>query len=121
METLTNTPDLQAVRHTGLKVLLAVFRKPGRLDAGSGWVVRVDQPCLALLRESLSIRVEIGDIGGMAWCVEKLAGIAHQRGDSGGGNRFTSQPGTSQPADDQWATASAPAGGFGGAQEEPPF
>ena len=43
---------------------------------------------VALLRESLSIRVQIGDIGGMAWCVEKLAGIAQQRGDSGGAARL---------------------------------
>lgn len=51
VQTLANTPDLQAVRHPSLKVLLAVFRRPGLLDGRPGWTVRVDQPCLTLLRE----------------------------------------------------------------------
>jgi len=35
-----------------------------------------------LLAESLSIRLETGDQGGMAWCLEKLAEAAHLQGRS---------------------------------------
>ena len=33
----------------------------------------------AILAESLTLRRDIGDRGGMAWCLEKLAEIAHLR------------------------------------------
>ena len=36
---------------------------------------------MQILLESLAIRKEIGDRGGMAWCLEKIAEIAHLRED----------------------------------------
>lgn len=51
VETLSNTPELQAVRHNTLKILEAVFRRPGTVSGGVGWNLSVDVPCLVLLRE----------------------------------------------------------------------
>ena len=52
VEVLSNTPALQAVRHNGLKLLEAAFRKPVTLDGGPGWELSVDEPCLLLCRET---------------------------------------------------------------------
>lgn len=51
LETLSNTPDLQAVRHNGLKILQAVFHRAGRLTSAPGWNLAVDQPCLVMVRD----------------------------------------------------------------------
>jgi chondroitin AC lyase len=48
---LSNTPALQSVRHTGIKLCGAAFYEPGRLAGDPGWNILVDQPCLLLLRE----------------------------------------------------------------------
>jgi len=48
---VSNTPALQAVFHSGARVLQAAFYRPGVVDAGRGWVVSVDRPCLLLMRE----------------------------------------------------------------------
>ena len=55
------------------------------------WVARRGRRCFrailsvrtALLGESLLMRKDIGDPGGMAWCLEKLAEIAHLQADNG--------------------------------------
>ncbi len=45
IDILANTPELQAVYHRGLDILMAAFFKPGKLGNLS-----VDQPCLLLFR-----------------------------------------------------------------------
>ncbi|MBV9866972.1 MAG: polysaccharide lyase 8 family protein [Abitibacteriaceae bacterium] len=52
IEVLSNTPTLQAVRHNGLKLLEVAFWQTGKLEAGRGWTVSVDKPCLVLLHET---------------------------------------------------------------------
>ncbi len=62
IEILSNTPLLQAVRHRGSNGVQAVFHQAGTLSAGRGWTVRVDQPCLVLLREVAGgIQVAVSD------------------------------------------------------------
>ncbi len=62
VEVLSNTTALQAVRHNGLKLLAAAFRQPGKLAAGSGWALSVDQPCLLLLQElSDGVRLSVSN------------------------------------------------------------
>ncbi len=51
LQTLSNTPDLQAVWHNKLKILEAVFRRAGHVEGGEGWNIQVDQPCLLMVRE----------------------------------------------------------------------
>ena len=52
VQVLSNTPALQAVRHTGLRLIEAAFRQPGKLAITAGWTLSVDQPCLLLLKET---------------------------------------------------------------------
>jgi len=53
IEILSNTPDLQAVRHKTLKITMAAFPKPGRLPAaGDSPAIEVDQPCLLMLHDN---------------------------------------------------------------------
>lgn len=51
VEIVSNTPDLQAVRHRGLGLTQVVFWKPGRAAPAGGAAVAADQPCIALMRE----------------------------------------------------------------------
>jgi chondroitin AC lyase len=55
---VSNTPALQAVFNRDARVLEAAFYRPGLVDAGRGWTVAVDKPCLLLMRE-IKGRVEI--------------------------------------------------------------
>lgn len=48
---VSNTPALQAVFNHNVRVLEAAFYRPGVADAGRGWTVAVDRPCLLLMRE----------------------------------------------------------------------
>lgn len=48
---LSNTPDLQAVQHTGLKIMGVVFIKPGQITF-EGTTLQVDQPCLLLSQQT---------------------------------------------------------------------
>jgi chondroitin AC lyase len=52
VKVVSNTPELQAVQHEDLKLLAAAFRQPGKLAAGRGWTISVDQPCLTLLQDT---------------------------------------------------------------------
>jgi len=47
---LSNSPELQAVRHHALKLTYAVFWNAGRLESGK-LTLAVDQPCVLMLRE----------------------------------------------------------------------
>ncbi len=47
---LSNTPELQAVKHDDLKFVSAAFYEPGALHIDSNRVIRVNQPCLLLTR-----------------------------------------------------------------------
>lgn len=51
VEILSNTPILQAVRNNGLKLLEVAFWQAGKLEAGAGWNITADKPCLLLMRE----------------------------------------------------------------------
>lgn len=51
VELLSNTAQLQAVRHNDLRALGAAFYQPGTLNGGPGWTISVDKPCLLFLRE----------------------------------------------------------------------
>lgn len=50
VDILSNTPELQAVRHRALKLTYAVFWSAGRLES-TKLSIAVDQPCLLMLRE----------------------------------------------------------------------
>ncbi|KQM69428.1 hypothetical protein ASE74_05375 [Pedobacter sp. Leaf216] len=49
IEILKNTDEIQAVKHTGLNMLQAVFYKPGTLNA-DGLSLRVDQACTVYIK-----------------------------------------------------------------------
>ncbi len=51
VEVVSNTPDLQAVRHRGLKMIQAAYYKAGVLRVGNGLVIGVNKPCLLLVRQ----------------------------------------------------------------------
>ncbi len=60
VEVISNTPDLQAVRHKGLKVIQAAYYKAGVLRIKNGLVITVNKPCLLLIhqkKEGLQIAV----------------------------------------------------------------
>ncbi|MHC4915914.1 MAG: polysaccharide lyase 8 family protein [Planctomycetota bacterium] len=57
VEVLSNRPDLQAVLHTGLGIVGAVFAKPGTVKAGDGLSITADKPCLLLVRTRPRLRV----------------------------------------------------------------
>ncbi len=60
VEVISNTPDLQAVRHKGLKIIQAAFYKAGVLRIKNGLVITVNKPCLLLVhqkKEGLQIAV----------------------------------------------------------------
>lgn len=50
IQILENTAEIQAVKHTGLDMLQAVFYKPGTLSSG-GLSVRVDQACTVYIKD----------------------------------------------------------------------
>ncbi len=50
IEVVSNTPELQAVRHRGLGITQIAFYRPGRLTAGA-MSVASDKPCLLMVRE----------------------------------------------------------------------
>jgi chondroitin AC lyase len=50
LRVVANTAALQAVFHGKAGVLEAAFYRPGVVDAGRGWTVSVDRPCLLLMR-----------------------------------------------------------------------
>ncbi|PHN04494.1 polysaccharide lyase family 8 super-sandwich domain-containing protein [Flavilitoribacter nigricans] len=50
VEILSNTPDLQAVRHQGLQLIQAVFYKSGTLSLGDKLQVRMDGPGMIMLQ-----------------------------------------------------------------------
>lgn len=50
IQVLKNTDELQAVKHTGLDMLQAVFYKAGTL-AANGLSLRVDQPCTVYIKD----------------------------------------------------------------------
>ncbi len=52
VHTLSNTTDIQAVRHDSLGVTGIVFYKAGRMIVRLGLAVEVDQPCIVLIDES---------------------------------------------------------------------
>lgn len=52
VETLSNTADIQAVRHRDLGIVQAVFHRAGGLNGGAGWNLKVDVPCLVMVRET---------------------------------------------------------------------
>jgi hypothetical protein len=41
-----------------------------------------DERAMTILSESLALRMEMNDAGGIAWCLEKLAAMAHRRGEN---------------------------------------
>lgn len=49
---VSNSRDLQAVRHEVLGILEAAFRKPGTADFVDGLTIGVDQPCLLVARKT---------------------------------------------------------------------
>ena len=49
---LANSKQLQAVLHSSLGLVEAVFRQPGELAVEPGFWVRVDKPCVLLVREN---------------------------------------------------------------------
>lgn len=49
IQVLKNTDELQAVKHTGLDLLQAVFYQAGKLDA-AGLSLEVDQPCTVYIK-----------------------------------------------------------------------
>ena len=51
-EILANSGELQAVRHDASGILQVAFWEAGRLDCGEGRFVRVDQPCLLMMRDT---------------------------------------------------------------------
>ncbi len=53
VEILSNTPDLQAVRHKKLGIWQMVFYRPGQFTR-QGLTVRVDRPCALMLKEGNS-------------------------------------------------------------------
>lgn len=57
---LQNTSSLQAVRHAKLKVLQAVFHRPGTLAYADGKTIAVDKPCVLLLVENTN-RLTLAD------------------------------------------------------------
>lgn len=52
IEILSNTPDIQAVRHNGLKLTQISFYEPGELNVGNGESISVDFPCVVMVDES---------------------------------------------------------------------
>ncbi len=50
LETLSNTPYLQAVRHTDLHLLQAVFYKAGALTVGEDLKIQVSAPCIIMVQ-----------------------------------------------------------------------
>jgi len=50
---LSNTPGVQAIENTGLKVAMAVFFQPGQITCQLG-IVTVDAPCALILNEDLA-------------------------------------------------------------------
>jgi chondroitin AC lyase len=48
---LSNSPVLQAVRHSGLRLTQIAFYEPGELKIPGGPAVSVDKPCLIMLEE----------------------------------------------------------------------
>ncbi len=78
VEILSNTPALQAVWHKGLASLMVVFRTPGQITAG-GRTVKVDQPCLLLLRQDgKQLRLAVSNPENTALAV--TVGITHTNG-----------------------------------------
>ncbi|MEO8961246.1 MAG: polysaccharide lyase family 8 super-sandwich domain-containing protein, partial [Ginsengibacter sp.] len=58
---LSNSHSIQAVAHTGLNIIQAVFYQPGIIDA-MDIDISVDKPCIVLLkREADSISISIAD------------------------------------------------------------
>jgi chondroitin AC lyase len=52
VDVLSNTPDLQAVRHARLGITMAAFHAPGTVSCEDGSSVTVDRPCLLLMRRT---------------------------------------------------------------------
>ncbi len=49
---VSNTPEVQAVRHDGLKITEINFYKSGSLEYKPGYVVKVDAPCSLIIDET---------------------------------------------------------------------
>ncbi|MEO9004432.1 MAG: polysaccharide lyase family 8 super-sandwich domain-containing protein [Ginsengibacter sp.] len=49
---LSNTPEIQAVQHSGLNLTQIVFYKPGSLKIQGGLQVTVEEPCILMLKTS---------------------------------------------------------------------
>lgn len=59
---LSNTRDVQAVRHEALHMVQAAFRKPGSVDLGDGWTITIDKPCLLMARRTgATVRVAVAN------------------------------------------------------------
>ncbi|MDD5349245.1 MAG: polysaccharide lyase 8 family protein [Chthoniobacteraceae bacterium] len=52
VEILSNTAELQAVRHPGQKLTLAIFHQPGQIPCQNGTLLAVDHPCALIVRET---------------------------------------------------------------------
>ena len=63
---LTNTPDLQAVRHDELHIAYAVFYKSGTFHITEGLYVTMDSPGLLMVKYN-----DVGDILTMAVSVNR--------------------------------------------------
>ena len=56
VEILSNTSEIQAVRHNGLKVTQINFYKAGSLDLKNSMTITVDKPCSIIVDESSDVR-----------------------------------------------------------------
>jgi chondroitin AC lyase len=62
---ISNTTAQQAVIHDQLGVSDIVFYTPGSVPLGTGWAVKVDQPCLTLLaKHGTATRISVSSPGG---------------------------------------------------------
>lgn len=53
---LSNTSDIQAVRHDGLKITQINFYKSGTLDLKNDMTITVDRPCSLIVDESSDVK-----------------------------------------------------------------
>jgi len=74
IEIVSNSPEMQAVRHRISGRIMAAFYAPGKLSLGGGHELSVDQPCLLILdssqvtvsnprNQAMKVHVGIGDKG----------------------------------------------------------
>jgi chondroitin AC lyase len=62
VEILSNTPEIQAVRHSGSDRTMIAFFAAGKLDLGEGHSVSVDRPCLVMIhREAQGAKVTVSN------------------------------------------------------------